>query len=143
MSRVESFLVRWSRRKTAAAAEAAKPQPSSSQSAPSAPLPDPETLNFDSDFSAFLGAQVDAGVKYRALSKLFHSPQFNVMDGLDVYIDDYTRPDPVSEEMLKDLAHVRDLLAEKAPATESAAPAAAPAAAAEAMPETVEKTDER
>lgn len=124
MSRGEHFLARWSRRKSAAE-EAAPPSPPATD----VPLPDPETLAFESDFSVFLGAQVDAGLKCRALTKLFHSPQFNVMDGLDVYIDDYSLPDPVSEQLLKNLAHVRDMLvADPPPAAEPAAPALAQAA---------------
>jgi hypothetical protein len=33
-------------------------------------------------------------VRNAALKKLFTDPHFNVMDGLDVYIDDYGKPDP-------------------------------------------------
>ncbi len=38
------------------------------------------------------------------------------MDGLDVYIDDYTQPDPISPEMLKQLLHTRHIF--NPPATE-------------------------
>jgi hypothetical protein len=31
------------------------------------------------------------------------------MDGLDVYIDDYTKPDPISPEMMKQLLHTRHI----------------------------------
>ena len=34
---------------------------------------------------------VDESLKRQALRKLFADPRFNVMDGLDVYIDDYTQ----------------------------------------------------
>ena len=133
----ERFLARWSRLKRAGAEEAARPVPPAPRPVPDGPLPDLATLGFDSDFSVFLGRQVEAGLKYQALTKLFHSPQFNVMDGLDVYIDDYSLPDPVSDELLKNLAHARDLLAERpTPATEAAAPAATAVA-----PD--EKADER
>lgn len=124
MNRANEFIRRWSRLKAATPAEAARP-PQAPGIAPSDPPPDPATLDFDSDFTRFFGNDVDASVKCRALSKLFHSPQFNVMDGLDVYIDDYTRPDPVSAELLKDLGHVRDLLAD------TPAPAGAPATSPE------------
>ena len=40
---------------------------------------------------------VDASVKNAALKKLFADPHFNVMDGLDTYIDDYGKPDPIPE----------------------------------------------
>lgn len=123
----EAFLARWSRLKTAGgdattppaprAAPAAVPQPN--------PLPDPDTLTFDADFSAFLGQEVAESLKCRALKKLFHSLEFNVMDGLDVYIDDYSRPDPVSEELLKNLAHAHATLFAPPPAAEPAALAVA------------------
>ena len=38
------------------------------------------------------------------------------MDGLDVYIDDYTQPDPIPAEMLKQLVHTRHIF--DPPATE-------------------------
>jgi hypothetical protein len=34
-------------------------------------------------------------VKNAAFKKLFADPHFNVMDGLDIYIDDYSKPDPL------------------------------------------------
>jgi hypothetical protein len=38
------------------------------------------------------------------MKKMFSDPHFNVMDGLDIYIDDYTKPDPIPMEMLKRMA---------------------------------------
>src|SRR5262249_57863764 len=60
-------------------------------------------LTFDSDFTAFLKPGVDPTVKRTALKKLLHDPRFNVMDGLDVYIDDYTKADPIPQNMLAEL----------------------------------------
>ncbi len=37
------------------------------------------------------------------MRKLFSDPHFNVMDGLDTYIDDYGKPDPIPESMLRQL----------------------------------------
>ena len=54
-----------------------------------------ESLTHDSDFSAFLQPQVEEALKRAALKKLFCDPRFNVMDGLDTYIGDYTQPDPI------------------------------------------------
>src|SRR5437899_8498343 len=42
--------------------------------------------------------------------KTLHDPHFNVMDGLDTYIDDYSKPDPIPEEMLKSLKQANRLL---------------------------------
>jgi len=44
------------------------------------------------------------------LKKLFSEPQFNVMDGLDTYIDDYSKPDPMPEAMLRGLNQAKELL---------------------------------
>jgi hypothetical protein len=48
-------------------------------------------------------------VKNAAMKKLFADPHFNVMDGLDVYIDDYSKSDPIPPEMLKQLTSARFL----------------------------------
>jgi hypothetical protein len=108
-------LSRWSRRKLAAAAEAPAPAPASAPaiapapasgvSGPPAPveLPPVESLTFDSDFTAFLRPGVDDKVKRAALKQLFRDPRFNIMDGLDTYIDDYTKADPIPPDILADL----------------------------------------
>jgi hypothetical protein len=64
-------------------------------------LPPVESLTFDSDFRVFLKPGVDADVQRAALRKLLRDPRFNVMDGLDTYIDDYGKPDPIPEPMLR------------------------------------------
>ncbi len=53
------------------------------------------------DFSAFMRPDVDPLVQQAALKKMFSDPHFNVMDGLDIYIDDYTKSDPIPLDMLK------------------------------------------
>jgi Protein of unknown function (DUF3306) len=67
------------------------------------PLPAIESLTIDSDFAPFLRPQVDESLKRAALKQLFRDPRFNVMDGLDTYIDDYSLPDPIPPAMLEDL----------------------------------------
>ena len=101
------FLRRWARRKReAAAAPAAKAADASA--APQ--LPPLDSLTFESDFKAFMHSKVEDSVKRAALKKLFSDPRFNVMDGLDTYIDDYTKPDPIPEAMLATLEHARQTL---------------------------------
>jgi len=71
---------------------------------PTAPLPtleDVARLRADSDFSPFVGRGIAPAVKNAAMKKLFADPHFNVMDGLDIYIDDYSIPSPLSEQDLK------------------------------------------
>ena len=70
-------------------------------------LPPIESLTSDSDFAPFLRPGVDEGVKRGALRKLFRDPRFNVMDGLDVYIDDYSKPSPLEPELVRTLMHAR------------------------------------
>ena len=85
-------------------APAAPTQPPT-PTAPTAPtLADVESLHPQSDFSRFVGRDVDPAVRHAALKKLFADPHFNVMDGMDVYIDDYGLPDPLPRTMLKQMA---------------------------------------
>ena len=71
---------------------------------PLVPLPtldDVAKLTPDSDFSPYVARDVDAAVRNSAMKKLFSDPHFNVMDGLDTYIDDYGKPDPIPLSMLR------------------------------------------
>ncbi len=86
---------------------------------PEAPPPpsmlDVAALGRDSDYTRFLGPSVQPDVKNAALSKLFTDPHFNVMDRLDVYIDDYGKPDPLPAGMLRQMlqAHVLGLFSDE------------------------------
>ena len=95
----EGFMRRWSRLKR-------RPSPIEPRAAAGPTgLPPLDSLSFESDFRAFMHAKVDAGVRRAALKKLFSDPRFNVMDGLDVYIDDYSKEDPIAPAMLAQLQH--------------------------------------
>jgi hypothetical protein len=83
-----------------AAAEAAAP-------ARGDPLPPVQSLTIDSDFSAFLRPEVDETLKRQALKQLFRDPHFNVMDGLDVYIDDCSKPDPIDPDIVRQMVQGR------------------------------------
>ena len=107
------FLRRWSQRKRAAASSAAR-HAASPQTLPT--LPALESMTFESDFKAFMHAKVDEGVRRAALQKLFSDPRFNVMDGLDIYIGDYSVEDPIPPALLAQLEHARTTLL--APAAE-------------------------
>jgi hypothetical protein len=77
------------------------------------PLPtlaDVEGLTAESDYAAFVAKGVDETVKRSAMKKLFALPQFNIMDGLDIYTGDYSQPDPLPPGMLEALVHARDAL---------------------------------
>lgn len=120
-------LKRWSQRKLEVARTAAKHAPAVASPAEpvavppaagadeadapprttDAELPPVETLTIDSDFRPFLDRKVDESLKRKALKQLFRDPHFNVMDGLDVYIDDYSQPDPIAPEIVRQLAQAR------------------------------------
>ncbi|ODV09368.1 MAG: hypothetical protein ABT20_11140 [Rubrivivax sp. SCN 70-15] len=151
MPEASSFLSRWSRRKAQAkdgtapaepvpapapeaevpAASAAEPLPQVPVAVAQTPAPtlaDVHLLTRESDYSRFVAADVDATVKNAALKQLFGDPHFNVMDGLDTYIDDYNLPDPLPRAMLRRIAQnpFLGLLAEPEEPARVATPAAAP-----------------
>jgi hypothetical protein len=155
----DPFVSRWSRRKVAARrgealAEPAVPQPppapppaetpSSAAPEPAVELPSLDTLKgLESDYKAFLQPEVDPATRSAALRKLFGDPHFNTMDRLDVYIDDYSIPDPIPAAMLKTLSAARSLglfdkedeADEKKQAATAPAPVAASSPDAPAVPE--------
>lgn len=116
----DGFLNRWSRRKLgenlepekksdeqtkqelATSSEVARPSADTQVDLPSVTLEDVEKIDqFAPDFSAFMQPGVDSFVQQAAMKKMFTDPHFNVMDGLDIYIGDYSKPDPIPLEMLK------------------------------------------
>ena len=108
----EAFLARWTRlKKEAREQPAEKPQPKPEAVDLKAPeLPPLDKLTFDSDYRAFFHPKVDEDLRRAALKKLFGDPHFNVMDGLDVYIDDYSKSDPIPAEMLAQLKQAQKIL---------------------------------
>ena len=130
----QGFLGRWARRKTdvlqgkplqaPAAVEkpapvlAASPIPVKAKPAVAQPvaadpteqpeklpgLDDVKLLTKDSDFTPFMARDVGPDVRNAAMKKLFADPHYNVMDGLDIYIDDYSISDPIPESMLRQMA---------------------------------------
>jgi len=84
------------------APEPATTDPGSQPPAPT--LQDVATLHADSDFKPFVARAVAPEVRNAAMRKLFADPHFNVMDGLDTYIDDYSLPDPLPVAMLRKMA---------------------------------------
>jgi len=148
----EGFLGRWSRRKAEARVGRALDEPPPVAAAPpvvppetdavaqprvadaAAPEPPPPTLDEaqaltpDADFKPFLARGVAPEVRNAALKKLFADPRFNLMDGLDVYIDDYAQADPLPPALLRQMASARflQLVEDEPPAAAHAVPASAP-----------------
>ena len=108
----DSFLNRWSKRKAGKeddlveqpkeATQAPAPISADVETTPPASLEDVEKIDrFAPDFSAFMKPDVDPAVQQAAMKKMFTDPHFNIMDGLDIYIDDYSKPDPLPPGMLE------------------------------------------
>jgi hypothetical protein len=111
----EAFLSRWSRRKREAEAAEVLP-PATTPAVPvagqdEAPALTPlDQLNGDSDYRDFFHPRVDEDVRRSALKKLFSDPRYNLMDGLDTYIDDYSKTEPIPPEMLAGLLQAQKIL---------------------------------
>ena len=126
------FLGRWARRKTdvlqgkpldepgvplekvpvLASSASAAPANAVPEAAPVVETPAPEKLlslddvkllTQESDFRPFMARNVGPEIRNAAMKKLFTDPHYNVMDGLDIYISDYSIADPIPESMLRQM----------------------------------------
>ena len=91
---------------TAGAVEA---PPTTPPAAPPPSLDDVQLLTPQSDFAPFVARDVAPEVRNAAMKKLFADPHYNVMDRLDIYIDDYSKPDPLPASMLRQMASAKFL----------------------------------
>ena len=66
-------------------------------------------LTQDSDFTPYMARGVGPDVRNAAMKKLFTDPHYNVMDGLDIYIDDYSKSDPIPQAMLRQMVGAKFL----------------------------------
>ncbi len=80
-------------------------------------LDDVKALQADSSFAPFVARDVAPEVRNAAMKKLFTDPHYNLMDRLDIYIDDYSQPDPIPAAMLRQMASAQflNLFDEEAP----------------------------
>lgn len=62
-------------------------------------LPDPETLDPNGDFKAYLAPGVSPALRRRALRRMFTASCYNVRDGLDDYDQDFTQIGDLSREV--------------------------------------------
>jgi hypothetical protein len=122
------FLSRWSRRKVdvregraleeptlaPVVADMPTPTPLLVQDVPNTQTPVPtladvQQLTPESDYTGFMARGVTPDVKNAAMKKLFTDPHFNVMDRMDIYIDDYSQPDPLPLAMLRQMTSAKTL----------------------------------
>jgi hypothetical protein len=107
----QPFLSRWSQRKREAREQPPAVPPAADVDARAPDLPPVDTLTPESDFGGFMHPKVDENLRRAALKKLFSDPHFNVMDGLDTYVDDYSKSDPLPAGMLAGLRQAQNILA--------------------------------
>jgi hypothetical protein len=135
----DGFLGRWSQRKQALREGKAPPEPVAPPDANRAPdglvsaptgaakasgsvdvaspppqvpaptLDDVRSLTPDDSFARFVAPDVAPDVRNAAMKKLFADPHYQVMDGLDIYIDDYSLPSPLPAAMLKEMVSAQFL----------------------------------
>ena len=68
-------------------------------------MPPVETLDEHSDVSEFFSPCVSDRLRTAALRKFFHSPVFNIVDGLDDYDDDFTSFKALGDIVTADMRH--------------------------------------
>ena len=83
--------------------------PADREASPPPTLDDVASLTPEADFSRFVASDVSSEVRNAAVKKLFADPRFNVMDGLDTYIDDYSIPSPLSKADMAKMVGARFL----------------------------------
>jgi hypothetical protein len=76
-------------------------------------LPPIASLDEDSDYRPFLSSGVSEHLRQAALRKLFHTPKFNIVDGLDDYADDYRVFTPLGDIVTADMRHRMEVEAER------------------------------
>ncbi len=127
----EGFLTRWARRKQGirggetVADEPAGHSDTAEFESPQATVPEQpdltdadmppiETLDENSDYSAFLSPKVSEDLRRLALRKLFHLPQFNITDGLNDYDEDYTNLTELGGIVTHEMRHRLELEKQRA-----------------------------
>ena len=132
----EPFLNRWARRKRVARAggdvdttvgessveeppkgEAAEARAGEDSQAPELTdedMPCVDGIDKDTDMSGFFSPKVSQAVKKAALRKFFHSPIFNIVDGLDDYDEDFRNFEALGDIVTSDMRGIMEREAERA-----------------------------
>lgn len=78
-----------------------------------ADMPPLESLSADSDYTGFLSPQVSEKLRRAALRRLFHGEEFNIVDGLDEYAEDFTSFETLGDIVTADMRHMIEVEARK------------------------------
>ncbi len=76
-------------------------------------MPPLETIDGSSDVSEFFSPGVSEALRKAALRKMFHSPEFNIVDGLDDYDDNFTTFSALGDIVTADMRHQMELEKER------------------------------
>jgi hypothetical protein len=77
-------------------------------------MPPLESIDEHTDMRGFFSSKVSQAVKKAALKKFFHSPAFNIVDGLDDYDDDFRNFEALGDIITSDMRSQMDREAEAA-----------------------------
>jgi hypothetical protein len=140
-----SFLRRWSDRKTLVKEPTAPPTLEPVADSPvteltDADMPPLEALDEKSDYSGFFSPKVSEALRRQALRKLFHTPAFNITDGLNDYDEDYTSFATLGSVVTQEMRHRMEVEAKRM--AESMRDKAVPAAAGQESVAVTAATDE-
>jgi len=106
-------------------------------------MPPVDSIDEDTDMSGFFSPKVSQAVKKAAFKKFFHSPLFNIVDGLDDYDDDFRNFEALGDIITSDMRGLMEREAERArQAVADDAGESAPPAMAEAPADEVDEVDE-
>jgi len=103
-------------------------------------MPPVDSIDEDTDMSGFFSPKVSQAVKKAALKKFFHSPLFNIVDGLDDYDDDFRNFEALGDIITSDMRTQMERKAKRA--EEEAANDAGGAESPESMESHAETADE-
>ena len=112
----ESFVSRWSRRKGQDKPGRSPPAKEEVQAETKdrdeiepvkcdEDMPPVDSIDEKSDVSDFFSPGVSESLRKAALRKFFHSPAFNIVDGLDDYDDDFTTFEALGDIVTADMRH--------------------------------------
>ena len=76
-------------------------------------MPPLASLTADSDYSGFLSSKVSEALRRAALRKLFHGAQFNVIDEMDDYAEDFSTFTALGDFITSDMRHMLEVEARK------------------------------
>jgi hypothetical protein len=115
----EGPLSSWNRRKQAVLAEQEQIKLEKAAEQEQVPvltdedMPPIDSLTPDSDYTGFLSSGVSEDLRRLALRKLFHGPEFNVVDGLDDYDGDYTSFAKLGDVITSEMRHRMEIEARR------------------------------